>query len=126
MKKNQIKTEWMIRKLTLKGSLGILCSLGRNRLKDTTILMFLVFGSTDRELMLWPWRIVFLSNFLGSLVSISLALNENLYDLYYLHLVNTMIQIVWWICFLGCLYKKPTFVKERVQGRQLVSTGTDH
>jgi ankyrin repeat protein len=125
IKKNQIKTEWMIRKLTIKTSLGVLLSVGWNRFKDSTVLMFLVFGSTDRELMVWPWRIVFLSNFLGSLVSISLALNENLYDLYYLHLITTMIQSIWWVCFLGCLYKKPTFVNERVRGRKITPVYPD-
>lgn len=73
--------------------------------------MFLFCGSNTTELMAWPWRIVFLSNVAGSVVSFILAMSDALSDLYYLHLFTSMLTFLWWITFSMCLLKKPTFVR---------------
>ena len=74
--------------------------------------MFLFFGANDIEKGNWAWRVVFISNFIGSIVTILLAMNENLSDLYYLHQVNTMLQLIWWIMFIMCLIKSPGIVTD--------------
>lgn len=65
-------------------------SLHSSRLR---VLSFLFCGSNERELSLWPWRIVFASNFVGSIVTMYFATDEHMADLYYLHLFNTMVQV---------------------------------
>jgi hypothetical protein len=76
------------------------------------VITFLICGSNDRETSVWPWRIVFFSNLIGSILTMHFAMDENLYDLYYLHLSNTMLQIVWWIFFWLCLFKSPSHVRD--------------
>ena len=84
--------------------------------------MFLFCGSTEKDLAVWPWRIVFLSNFTGSVVSFFLAINENLSDLSFLHLITVIVQVLWWISFTCCLLKNPTFVKESIESRRSYKT----
>ncbi len=72
--------------------------------------MFLMLGSSKREYGRWIWRVTFLSNLFATMISCSYALNELLADLYVLHLVNTVCQLLWWLCFLACLYVSPSVV----------------
>jgi hypothetical protein len=74
--------------------------------------MYLFCGSNEQEITAWPWRIVFLSNFAGSVVSFTLAMNEVLSDLASLHLTTSIVQAMWWISFSLCLFKSPAFVKD--------------
>ena len=74
--------------------------------------MYLFCGSNEREITNWPWRLVFLSNLLGSITSFMLAMSDTLSDLGTLHFVNSIVQVVWWICFSLCLLKNPTFVRD--------------
>jgi hypothetical protein len=76
------------------------------------VLGFLVCGFDEGEISRWPWRIVFLSNLLGSLVSVHVAMQEAMADLYLLHLLNTMLQVLWWIMFCMCLWKSPALVRD--------------
>jgi hypothetical protein len=39
-----------------------------------------------------------------------LAMDVILADLYYLHLLNVMTQMIWWIMFIMCLFKSPSYV----------------
>ena len=78
-----------------------------------SILMFLICGSDDWEMHVWAWRIVFLSNLLGSIVTIFVfAMSEAMGNLYALHLFNSMVQLLWWVNFTMCLTRSPTFVRE--------------
>ena len=74
--------------------------------------MYLCCGSTERELAVWPWRIVFLSNFAGSVVSFLIAMSDTMADLSLLHLVTVILQFIWWLSFTCCLIKSPTIVRE--------------
>ena len=74
--------------------------------------MYLCCGSTERELAVWPWRIVFLSNFAGSVVSFLIAMSDSMADLSLLHLVTVILQFIWWLSFTCCLIKSPTIVRE--------------
>lgn len=74
--------------------------------------MYLFCGSNEREITNWPWRIVFLSNLLGSVTSFTMAMSDTLSDLGTLHFVNSIVQVIWWICFSLCLLKNPTFVRD--------------
>ena len=74
--------------------------------------MYLCCGSNEREITAWPWRIVFLSNLLGSITSLMLAMSDTLSDLGTLHFVTSIVQVVWWICFSLCLFKSPTYVRD--------------
>lgn len=74
--------------------------------------MFLVLGSSEREYGVWMWRVTFLSNLFATLVSVSFALSEVLADLAALHLLNTVFQLLWWVCFLACLYVSPSLVED--------------
>ena len=74
--------------------------------------MYLFCGSNEREITNWAWRIVFLSNLFGSITSFTLAMSDTLSDLGTLHFVNSILQVVWWICFSLCLLKNPTFVRD--------------
>ena len=78
-----------------------------------SILMFLVCGSDDWEMHVWAWRIVFVSNLLGSIVTIFVfAMSEAMGNLYALHLFNSMVQLLWWVNFTMCLTRSPMFVRE--------------
>jgi hypothetical protein len=129
VKKKQLKTEWALRKLTFKGSLAVALSLGMKRLRDPTILMFMVFGSDDWEMHVWAWRIVFVSNLLGSLTTFFVfAMSEAMGNLSTLHLVNTMAQLLWWVSFTLCLQRAPSFVRETTtmgSGDRATGTGID-
>jgi hypothetical protein len=74
--------------------------------------MYLCCGSNEREITAWPWRIVFLSNILGSITSLMLAMSDTLSDLGTLHFITSIVQVVWWICFSLCLFKSPTYVRD--------------
>lgn len=64
----------------------------------------LFFGMNVKELSVWPWRIVFWSNFIGTYITLFVFAPANeLADCSSLHLVSTMAQFVWWICFICCL-----------------------
>jgi hypothetical protein len=76
------------------------------------VLTFLFVGSNEREFGQWMWRITFLSNFSASLISFSYSVSEVLSDLYILHLINTTLQLLWWLCFFGCLVLGPSFVND--------------
>lgn len=74
--------------------------------------MFLVFGSDEWEMHVWAWRIVFLSNLVGSIVTFVFAMSEAMGNLYSLHLLNSMAQLLWWINFAMCLTRSPAFIRE--------------
>jgi hypothetical protein len=74
--------------------------------------MYLFCGSNEQEITAWPWRIVFISNFAGSMVSFTLAMSEVLSDLSSLHLATSIVQAMWWISFSLCLFKSPAFVRD--------------
>lgn len=102
-KKKQLKAEWTLRRLQSKDTLELVKGLGMNRLNDPKVLSFIFFGSNQKEVSVWPWRVVAVSNFIGTMYSIYFALHPALNDLTLIHTVNTMVQTVWWFCFYMCL-----------------------
>jgi hypothetical protein len=112
LSKQQMKTEWALRRINFKSTLTRALSVGLARLKDPNVLMFLFCGFDDWELRVWPWRIVFISNLLGSVLSMMFAVSDSMGDLYSLHLLNTMVQLLWWLSFFQCLHVSPAFVRD--------------
>lgn len=112
MKKSQLRCEWVIRRLTAKNTLDMVRKLGTQRLKDRRVLAFLLWGSNDKEVGAWMWRVTFVSNLFATCMSLFYTTNTILADLYLLHLVNTVLQFMWWICFLMSLWKSPSTVSD--------------
>jgi palmitoyltransferase len=112
VKKGQFNVEFFIRKLASRNICSLLTYVEIFRAMGPKSLSLILFGANDKERSNWPWRVVFLSNFIGSLVTISFITNESLGDLYYLHLLNSILQVFWWVCFLMCLFKSPSFVRD--------------
>lgn len=87
-------------------------------------------GSNDKEISNWPWRCVFLSNFVATyLTFVVYAIDEKLADLYLLHLLNTIFQSLWWIFFWICLWKDPSLVvdsKSQTKGERSTANGASH
>jgi hypothetical protein len=75
---------------------------------------FLLLGGNEKEASHWAWRVVFSSNFIGTILVVIFALDEHLSDLYILHQTNTMLCTLWWICFIMCLIKSPGLVTDNL------------
>ena len=105
--KQKLKVEMLLRKFIYPGYISFVKSIGSKRLFDLRILTAVLFGSNDKELSYWMWRVVFMSNFIGSVLTMYFIMNEHLSDLYLLHLMNTSLQLLWWFFFLMCLFKSP-------------------
>lgn len=144
VKKSQIKCEWVLRQRGARNCLDLIGKLGIQRLKDRRwargaclqavsrltfridrlrVLTYLLLGANEREYGHWIWRVTCASNLAASLITVSYALNEALSDLYALHLVNTALQLLWWIFFLGCLYVGPAFVLDATGPARGASAG---
>ena len=113
-KKKQLRAEWTLRRLQSKDTVDLIKGLGWQRLKDSKVLSNIIFGSNQQELSAWPWRVVAVSNFMGTMYSIYFALHPALNDLTMLHTVNTMVQSLWWFCFYMCLQPNSAFVYDEV------------
>lgn len=110
VKKIHQKIEYFLRRVTARSFSEFFFALLSKR-SHKMMGMFLM-GSNEKELSNWPWRIVFGSNFLGSIITVGFIMNEHLSDLYVLHLMNTMIQSLWWFFFCMCLFRNPSFVRD--------------
>lgn len=113
LSKDKLKVEIFLRRQLFPDLVSFLKSISTRRPMNPRLIGMLLCGSNEKEVAAWPWRIVFLSNFVGSLYTIYFVLHEKLGDLYYLHLLNVSLQFVWWICFLMCLFKSPGFVTDK-------------
>jgi ankyrin repeat protein len=108
----QLRCEWVIRRLTARNNiLEAIQGYARHRFKDPRLLTILAFGIHEREWAQWPWRVVFISNVVGSLVVFQFAVSETLDDLYLLHLMNTICATVFWLCFALLLQKNTAVVR---------------
>ena len=105
--KEKLKVELFLRSVLFPSFFSYIKSISMKRLMNPRMLTMVLFGSNDKEISAWPWRIVFASNLMGSLLTIYFVLHESLTDLYILHLMNTMCQSLWWICFVMCLLQSP-------------------
>eukprot|EP00597_Dinobryon_sp_UTEXLB2267_P007789 CAMPEP_0170094462 /NCGR_PEP_ID=MMETSP0019_2-20121128/27255_1 /TAXON_ID=98059 /ORGANISM="Dinobryon sp., Strain UTEXLB2267" /LENGTH=574 /DNA_ID=CAMNT_0010315767 /DNA_START=662 /DNA_END=2386 /DNA_ORIENTATION=- len=118
IKKNQLKTEWVIRRLT-SGNIFLLCAnLGMNRLRNKRLLCFLLAGADERDMSLWIWRVSFVSNLTATCINVFYATSEHMTDLYALHLANTVVNFVWWIFFLTTLWKGPGYAVDAAWSKQ--------
>lgn len=113
IKKGQAKCEWFLRKFACNNNFfELLKSLDSSSLTNPTYVTYMLIGYNEKEVSNWPWRIVFASNLLASMITIRFVLDMTLSDLYYLHLLGVMLQVVWWIMFYLCLHKSPGFVND--------------
>ena len=80
LRKKQIKCEFVLRKVITPDTRSLLKSLPIERLRsDPKAMNFLIFGSNEREITRWPWRIVALSNALGTYCTLVLLTTCLLY-----------------------------------------------
>jgi hypothetical protein len=77
-----------------------------------SILGYLFIGCGDAELGVWIWRVSFVSNFIASYVTLHYAMSAVLADYSTLHMINTMMHLLWWALFLMCLWKCPGLVPD--------------
>jgi len=112
VKKEQLRTEWMLRRLTSANTWDLVTNLGISRLKNKTILGYLFLGCGDVEMSAWIWRLSFVSNFIASYVVLQYTMSPVLADRPTLHMANTMLHLVWWALFMMCLLKSPGYVDE--------------
>ena len=128
-KKQHWRTEWSVRRYMYAGNYtGLIRSLGGvfHVLRNQRVLSSLLFGTEELDMMVWPWRVVAASNFLGTLTTLYFASEVVLLDFYWWHLAGCMIWIGWWFCFLSCLFQSPGVCVDNVGGRpgaDLDSTG---
>lgn len=105
VKKSQLKCEWALRRLTTSSTFELAQQLEIKRLTDSRILQNLVFGANEREVSNWPWRVVFVSNVVGTYYMLLFAFHESMADTWILHMVNIGLASIWWLCFWMCLQK---------------------
>jgi len=105
VKKNQLKCEWALRRLSTSSTLELVQQLEVKRISDSRILNFIVFGANEKEMAAWPWRIVFGSNVVGTYWMVHFAFHEMMTDTWILHMVNIGLASCWWLCFWMCLQK---------------------
>ena len=105
--KEKFKVELFLRKVSTSSIFSYLMSILFRKPINNKIICMSIFGSNDKEISFWPWRVVFISNFIGSLFTLYFLGNENLSDLYLLHMLNFTMQLLWWFCFLKCLFISP-------------------
>jgi ankyrin repeat protein len=110
--KGNFMTEWVIRSLTAKSYISRMKAILFERFKERRFWMGVVFGLGMKEQSVWLWRGTFFSNVFASIMTIYYAIHEKMGDLYVLHIVNTALQVIWWICFMSCGLKEPGFVRE--------------
>lgn len=107
LKKGHRKVEWFLRKAASSTVIHEMCSLGLAKLCTPRSIGSLVCGYNDKELVRWPWRMVFVSNLLASILTTVVVTDDNMSDLYVLHALNMAFQGFWWFCFLMCLFVSP-------------------
>ena len=71
-------------------------------------------GCGDAEVSVWIWRVSFISNFIATYVCTGYTMSAVLADYSNLHMVNTIVQFIWWGLFIMCLIKSPGYVQEEV------------
>jgi palmitoyltransferase ZDHHC13/17 len=103
IRKKQLKCEWALRTQASSSKLELIQGLEVKRLLDTRVLQNIFLASNDREMALWPWRVVCSSNFVGTLISLAFMFHETMSDLWLLHMINTGVQSLWWFCYWMCL-----------------------
>ncbi len=111
IKKNNTKTEWVLRRRTSSGYLdAIRKTIAASRVNAKYMLIFMLCGTTEKEQGVWMWRITCWSNLYATICSLQFAISPVMADLPLLHVANTFIQVMWWTFFISCLYKDPGFV----------------
>lgn len=115
IKKGHRKIEWFLRKSVSKTLFHEIASIGIRKLCSPLTLATFLCGNSDKELMNWPWRVVFVSNLLASILTAYIITDTS--DLYVLHFLNMFFQGLWWFCFLMCLFVSPGLVIDCEPGR---------
>jgi hypothetical protein len=113
IKKNNTKTEWVLRRRTSSGYLdAIRKTISASRVNAKYMPVFMFCGTTEKEQGVWMWRITCWSNLYATIASLQYAMSPVMADLPILHVANTFIQVMWWTFFISCLYKDPGFVSD--------------
>mmetsp|Transcript_31524 Transcript_31524/g.52662 ORF Transcript_31524/g.52662 Transcript_31524/m.52662 type:complete len:603 (+) Transcript_31524:255-2063(+) len=112
VKKEQLKSEWYIRRLTSSNTLDLVTKLGISRLTKAQILVYLLIGCTEYETMVWIWRVSFWSNFIASYVTIGYISSPLMADFGSFHMVAMAVHMVWWVLFMMNWIKSPGTVTE--------------
>lgn len=111
VKKGRIESEWTLRRALYGHTLRLVLSMGLQRAWNARVLKMACCAANEREMGNWPWRLVFVSNLVGSLVTFQFLTDEHLSDLYLLHLTNAVLQCCFWLFFFICLFKSPSLVR---------------
>lgn len=110
--KEKLKIELFLKRVVNPNFVNFVRSFEPRRLLNGRVFGMVFLGANDKEISNWPWRIVFTSNLIGSILTVYFLMNENLSDLYALHLLNTMLQCLWWVFFILCLITSPGIVRD--------------
>lgn len=112
IKKNHIKIEFMLRKLTSRSIFHEIYDVGVRKFCQARYCVMLACGSNDKEVMVWAWRTVCYSNLAASIIT-AYFISGPLSEYYMLGFFNVVAQCIWWMCFLGCLFVDPGYVKDK-------------
>mmetsp|Transcript_21475 Transcript_21475/g.31148 ORF Transcript_21475/g.31148 Transcript_21475/m.31148 type:complete len:564 (-) Transcript_21475:167-1858(-) len=104
IKKGHRKVEWFLRKASSRTIFHEMYAMGTQKLCSVRSLGSLLCGYNDKELMNWPWRVVFFSNLTASILTAYFVSDSAMGDLTMLHAANFLFQGFWWFCFLMCLF----------------------
>ena len=116
IKKSHVKCELTLRKYAGQNMLSIFQNIGLTRIKQDNRMVSSIFcAANDKEMANWPWRVVFVSNFIATIVTVGNIMNPVLQDLGKLHVCNAIIQSLWWFCFIMCLMQSPSLVKDDIE-----------
>jgi hypothetical protein len=110
MQKGLLVTEVLIRRLGARGVWEVVQGMGLRRVCDRWVFFMLLIGSNEMEQACWLWRVIFFSNLYASYSVVCFALDARLSDLSSLHLLNSIVHSVWWLCFVMCLSREPGYL----------------
>lgn len=112
MKKNNIKIEFMLRKIATNNICSEIYDIGFGKFCSARYCALLACGYNENEIMVWAWRMVCYSNLAASIIT-AYFISGPLSDMYLLGFFNVVAQCCWWVCFLGCLFVEPGYVRDK-------------
>ena len=128
IKKQHFRTEWMVRRYMYEGNFtGLVRSLGgaMQLMKNPRALNAIFMGTQEKDMMVWPWRIVAISNLGGTLSTLYFCTEVALLDFYWFHMIGCIIWMMWWFFFLGCLFVSPGVCVDNLDHKAGVDVNAD-
>lgn len=80
--------------------------------KSSEFFKMMLFGSNEYEWSVWMWRLTFLSNLYATYLAILFNFNEKINHHTTILTISSVLLVIWWFCFIGCLVKDPGVVTE--------------